>query len=164
MNETEYDSNRLTGEQILTLLELTLESQVADEFQRLVGLTSPELLRETRQRLESNRLGLPGAARLLGLNELLLKSWLRSSMRLPETAQQKVAGLCLVLSLTDVASESCEASDLARAAVSAALSEKSRTTDLQGGEPASIVAAVFDAVGLAAAALHFALNAKRQEP
>jgi hypothetical protein len=160
MNETEYDSNRLTGEQILMVLELTLESQVADEFQRLVASTSSELLRETHERLESNRLGLTPAARLLGVNELTLQGWFKSSKPLPEMAHQKLAGLCLVLSLADIGPESSEATGLARSALAAVVSGQSQTPARQAVDSTGIVEAAFDAVGLAAASLHSALMAR----
>jgi len=101
MNEREYDSDTLTADQILALLDLTLESWGECEFDRLVNLPSEELLGRFRKRLEANKLGLEQAAHLLAMNGLTLRSWLKSSKPLPEASHHKLAGLCLVLSLAE---------------------------------------------------------------
>ena len=158
MHERDYDSGRLTADQILVLLGLTVQSQAEREFDRLVNLTSEKLQEEVRERLEANKLGLEQAAHLLAMNGLTLKSWLKSSKSLPEVAHQKLAGLCLVLSLAEDADDS-EAGNKARTAVEAVQSGASRAMPVCSDETTRILAAVFDVTGLAVAALHSALSA-----
>lgn len=160
MNETEHESSRLTSKQILALLELTIEAHVADEFQRLDRLSSSELLRETRQRLQSNRLGLAQAARLLAVNELTLKSWFKSRKPLPEMVRKKLAGLAVGLSLAEGSTGNSEATALAKAAVCAIRDEAGGGTLNHRSESVEIILAAFGAVGVMAAAVHSALEAR----
>ncbi len=157
MNEREYDSDTLTADQILALLDLTLESWGECEFDRLVNLPSEELLGRFRKRLEANKLGLEQAAHLLAMNGLTLRSWLKSSKPLPEASHHKLAGLCLVLSLAEDADGS-EAGNLARTAVASVQSGATRTVPVRSDETTRTLAVVFGVAGLAAAALHSALT------
>ena len=97
MSGTEHHIASFSGEQILDTLRLTLESGGMTEFHRLVGLSSAELVSRTREALRQNDLGLAEAGRLMGTNELTLKSWLDVSKALPEPAQQKLAATCMLL-------------------------------------------------------------------
>ena len=157
MNEREYETDTLTGAQITELLHLVLESATQAEFHRLVDLASDELLREARNGLEVNQLGLAEGACLVDVNELTLKSWLRGSKPLPEEAHEKLAGLCLGLSLAK-ADDAAEATALASAAVSASRNEPTDGTGQAYGEAIRILGSVFGPAGLMAAALHSAMQ------
>jgi len=157
MNEIEYDSTKITSEQIQALLAIALGSTIENEFDRMVALDSIELIRETRKRLENNRLGLPEGSRLLGINEPVLKSWLKSTKDLPEVAHYKLAGLCLVLSLAEESECESEANTLANAAVVLARDGKDRLASDFSDKTTSILAGSFNAAGLAAASLYAAL-------
>ncbi len=152
MSEKDFSEERLTDVQIVALLGMTLSTEIGDAFQRLAALPSDELLREVRNGMYKHRLKVPGAASLIGLNDLALKGWVKGAAPLGEDAHAKLAGLCVLLSLPE-GSAGAESASLARAAILAAGGDAAPGAP-GADESADILAAVFGPAGLSAAALH----------
>lgn len=158
MYETQFESDRLAREQILKLLDVGVETPQRSEFLRLVNLPSEELVGETRLRLESTRLGLMEAVRLLGASELTMKSWFRNPQPLPEAAHHKLAAVCLLLNLASAGAQRPDATELAQVAVHAARGEAYNSAFHSMADVLDALLMVFGVPGLAAAALYSAIT------
>jgi len=153
----EPDTERLTDAQISDVLGLALASELGAELERLVSLPSQLLVQEVHAALEREDLGLLESSRLLGVNELTLKSWLDTPKTLPESAHQKLAAIGVLLQAAATLGPDQEVPSLVRKALSLARNQSARLPPATE-EPPCVLSLAFGPSGLMAAALYLAVR------
>lgn len=161
MNGGDNRLQHLSAAQVVDLLGMAIQTEGENEsalaeYRRFATMPSSDLIRETDDVLA--RCGLePGAAdQLLGVSKNTVKRWLEGGCACSDAVKLRLAGLCVLLGLTDDDGACGESKRLADMAISLVRSGTGARKTTVTDELDETLVSVFGVSGLMAAALCFA--------
>jgi transcriptional regulator with XRE-family HTH domain len=117
-----YPAISLSDRQIVELLntareQLDRERTTGFDVRSITEMPSAELLQRVQEAMKTRGIDMEEAARLLGVAKLTIKRWFETSKPLSDDARQRLAGLCILLSLVEGEVRGVDTATLVRSAM-----------------------------------------------